>query len=96
MPSLVTGRSVNLQSDLGEYDTTNNFTQKDQAQFNNAVEHRNSQNDNWSVKLTCKPKSTSIDVAMKARECTPLYGLYGDMPLDRAMVFVFFLLKQGI
>ena len=30
-----------------------------------------------SVKLTCNPKNTSVDVAMKAQGCTPLYGLCG-------------------
>lgn len=66
------GKSVNLLSDLGEYDSINNFItvrlqdllKKDQAQFNNA--YRNSHNDNGSVKLTCNPKNTSVDEAMKA------------------------------
>ena len=67
MPSLVTGKSVNLLSDLGEYDTINNFIilllqhlVKDQAQFNNA--HRNSHNDNGSVKFRVKVSCiTSVD-----------------------------------
>ena len=98
---LFRSKSVNLLSDLGEYGSINNFItvqlqdllKKDQAQFNNA--YRNSHNDNGSVKLTCNPKNTSVDVAMKTQRCTPLYGLCGDVLPDRGMVFVF-VLKQGI
>lgn len=85
------GKSVNLLSDLREYDSINNFItvqlqdllKKDQAQFNNA--YRNSHNDNGSVKLTCNPKNTSVDVAMKAQGCTPLNGLCGDLPACRRL-----------